>query len=223
MTLQSEAGPPRPGARRPRTNRGSETRRRVAVAAARLFTERGYDGTSMQAIADAAGVHAQTVYLAFGTKAAVLAEAAAFCVDGDVEPGGEPSDRGDPASQLCRFARRQTAVAARLGPLLALVVAAAYNDPEVAAFCEHHRGRDLALARSVVGALEAAGALRHGMSIEDAADVLYTLTSPGSYVQLVGERGWTPERHEQWLAELLCDRLLGSCPVPGKGRRRAEC
>src|SRR6266851_9183696 len=130
MTLDLEHGSARAGARRPRTHRGTETRRRVAVAAADLFSQRGYEGTSMQAIAEAAGVHPQTVYLAFGTKAAVLAEAAA-CIAADDDTRATRTDSSDPVRQLAYFARRQCEISARLGPLFAQVVATAFSEPDV--------------------------------------------------------------------------------------------
>ena len=36
--------------------------------------------------------------------------------------------------------------------------------------------------------------------------------SPEVYRLLVGDRGWRPERYEQWLKEILIDQLL---PPPG--------
>jgi AcrR family transcriptional regulator len=73
--------------------RGSDTRRRIEEAAARVFTANGYNATTMQAIADTAGVHVQTIYLAYGTKAAVLAASAARLVAGDEDPATPPSQR----------------------------------------------------------------------------------------------------------------------------------
>ena len=40
--------------------------------------------------------------------------------------------------------------------------------------------------------------------------------SPEVYRLLVGDRGWPPERYEQWLKEILIDQLLPP-PVPGNG------
>ncbi len=62
-------------------------------AAGRLFVARGYPATTMQAIADEAGVHVQTIYLAYSTKAAVLAAAAARLVAGKDDPATHPSER----------------------------------------------------------------------------------------------------------------------------------
>src|SRR5713101_3204817 len=223
MTLDLEHGSARVGARRPRTHRGTETRRRVAVAAADLFSQRGYEGTSMQAIAEAAGVHPQTVYLAFGTKAAVLAEAAAYIAAGDDHDGATETDSSVPVRQLLCFARHQCEIAARLGPVLTLVVATAYSEPDVAAFCEHNRRACLADARSLVARIEEGGALHPDLSPDEAADILYTLASPDSYLRLVGDRGWSYERYEQWLAELLCARLLRGQNTGTKACSSAKC
>src|SRR5260370_17833852 len=68
--------PPPPAAtstRTPRRPRAQATRRRIRDAARRLFVERGYVATTIEAIAGEAGVAVPTVYLAFGTKPALLA------------------------------------------------------------------------------------------------------------------------------------------------------
>src|ERR687885_660757 len=71
---------------RGRSRRGAETRRRVEQAAAELFVQRGYHSTSMQDIAAAAGVHVQTIYLAYGTKAELLRAAASWKVSEGEDP-----------------------------------------------------------------------------------------------------------------------------------------
>jgi AcrR family transcriptional regulator len=51
-----------------REQRRSETQRTIQAHAIRLFTERGYDTTTVADIAEAAGVSAMTVYRHFPTK-----------------------------------------------------------------------------------------------------------------------------------------------------------
>jgi hypothetical protein len=41
-----------------------------------------------------------------------------------------------------------------------------------------------------------------------ATDILWTLNHPDVYRLLVGDRGWTPDEHEEWLANTLCEQLL---------------
>src|SRR5438309_11992911 len=79
VTGKTEAG-------RRREQRAHETRARIAGAALRLFLDRGYVATTVEAIAAEAGVAPATVYQAFGTKHAVLARALDATIVGDVAP-----------------------------------------------------------------------------------------------------------------------------------------
>src|SRR6478672_4353659 len=74
--------------RRPATRRGAQaraTRRRIVAAAAELFIENGYPATTLDQIADRAGVAVQTVYFHFGNKRTVLKEAVDVAAVGDDE------------------------------------------------------------------------------------------------------------------------------------------
>jgi hypothetical protein len=42
----------------------------------------------------------------------------------------------------------------------------------------------------------------------DAADIIHALASPKVYGLLVVDRGWSPERYESWLRQILIDQLL---------------
>ena len=62
----------------PRTGRrpgGAGTRERIAEAARRLFAERGFDRTSVRAVAAEAGVDPALVHHYFGTKQRLVIEA----------------------------------------------------------------------------------------------------------------------------------------------------
>jgi AcrR family transcriptional regulator len=50
-----------------RAEQAEQTRRRILDAAGRLFIERGYAGTAITAVAQAAGVVPETVYGSLGT------------------------------------------------------------------------------------------------------------------------------------------------------------
>src|SRR5260370_21484086 len=71
---------------RRRESNARETRRRIIEAGLRLFLENGYVNTTVQGIAQAAGVAPATIYQAFGTKHAVLAAALDVTVAGDDAP-----------------------------------------------------------------------------------------------------------------------------------------
>src|SRR5262250_2194480 len=67
------------------------TRQSVVTAAGRLFSERGYAGSSIEAIAEAAGVAVPTVYAAFGNKRSILLAMLAASVN-EAEPSTVPDD-----------------------------------------------------------------------------------------------------------------------------------
>src|ERR687887_1975730 len=69
-----------------RREQAAATRLAILEAGERLFGERGYAGTSVAAIAAAAGVAFKTVYAAFGTKAEVLRALWNLRMRGDEEP-----------------------------------------------------------------------------------------------------------------------------------------
>jgi hypothetical protein len=52
------------------------------------------------------------------------------------------------------------------------------------------------------------GGLRDGLTIREAADVLWATNSPDLYALLVMERGWSATRYERWLADSWCRLLL---------------
>jgi AcrR family transcriptional regulator len=52
----------------PQQERGAETRQRIVDAALELFREKGYDGTTMRAVAQAAGVSLGNAYYYFSSK-----------------------------------------------------------------------------------------------------------------------------------------------------------
>src|SRR6202045_3629252 len=77
------AGGPTPTPRQPTPQAAP---RRILDAARRLFVKRAYVATTIEAIAGEAGVAVPTVYLAFGTKRALLAELLDIAAVGDEEP-----------------------------------------------------------------------------------------------------------------------------------------
>src|SRR6187401_936607 len=69
-----------------RTLQAAQTREEVLRAASRLFSDTGWAGTTLAAIAEEAGVSVETIYNGFGSKKALLREAMDVAVVGDTEP-----------------------------------------------------------------------------------------------------------------------------------------
>ena len=83
----------------PLTDRGRRTRDALVSAARGVFEDRGYDGTRMSDIAEAAGVSHGTVYTWFSTKEAVLMAVVASLVDDLYASLGTPEGT-DPVSRI---------------------------------------------------------------------------------------------------------------------------
>ncbi len=77
---------------------------------------------------------------------------------------------------------------------------------------ERHAGQ-----RRMLALVKGSGKLRRGLTLDRAADILYAVASPDSYRLLVEDRGWSPERFERWLAELLDRVLFDVAPGETKG------
>jgi AcrR family transcriptional regulator len=191
-----------------RQRQALETRRLIAEAAGKLFLERGYAATTMDAIAGDAGVAVSTVYAAFKNKRAILKEIRLAWHDRthareiNAEAAGQP-DLERRLEMVANSNRRQWEIGAGL---IAIYQGAASADREAAAELEEAlRGRRAALDRVVEG-MEVA--LRPDLDVPRAAAILRALCRPEVYQDLVEESGWSPDEYESWLAETLKRELL---------------
>jgi AcrR family transcriptional regulator len=200
-----------------------DTQRAILRAAHDLFVEQGYGRTTISAIAAAAGVSVETIYGAFGSKAALLHRV------WDVTVGGDDQDialherpevlsvRAEPnlARRLHLHAELSTAIVGRFGPFLLALQGAAGVEPAAAEMvAEIDRQR---LAGMTIMAREAAATGQLAVSEEECRDVLWSTTDAVLRHRLVVERGWTEERYAQWLGDLW-ERVLVSRPA-GRGGR----
>lgn len=192
-------------------------RRRVIDAATELFAEHGFGDTSIQRIADEAGVSVQTVYAVFGSKPGILHAVVDVAVGGDDEEvlvRDRPelawvSEERDPEKWLVAMAAFITGAHRRSARLLHLVESVAGSDPalaELAASLNAARRSD-SLFAIANGPIVASAA---GRTEAEAADLLSALGGVPVWIELVERGGWTPERYEAWLLDALRRDLLPS-------------
>jgi AcrR family transcriptional regulator len=191
-------------------------RRAVVDAAHRLFLDRGYGATTIEAISELSDVPAATVYRLFSSKRGILKALLDVSIVGDEEAvpmAQRPHVRAlladpDPAVQLGGFVAIAADVNARVAPIYLVLVSAAGADPEAAALLEELTSQRREGQRMVARSLALAGALRPELRERDAVDVIHALMSPEVYRLLVLDRRWKPPRYETWLTRLLVDQLL---------------
>jgi AcrR family transcriptional regulator len=211
-----------------RKAQAESTRLAILRAAGRLFAEHGYVPTSIDAIAEAAGVSRATVFNAVGGKATILKAAYDVALVGDDAPVALPDRpaslavmaRTDPAAFLDGYAGIMTDVHGRLAPIYEAVRGASSADPEAREVWEAINAERLGGARNVVAGVRARGGLREGVDLAAAADVVWALNDPGLYHLLVNRRGWTPAVFRAWLSEALRWQLMpaGGGDLPSEPR-----
>ena len=211
--LPDDVKPRRPYRSQRRREQALETRERVLDAAARLFTERGFESATVAAIAEEAGVAPETIYAGFGNKRTLLGELVRRAVRGrDEAPVLEQAGPvavaalSDQREQLRRFAADVALRLERVGPLLEVLAMAARSDPGLAELLAKVHGERLANLRSLVEALAANGPLR--IDAEAALDDVWALASPELHRLLTLTRSWDRERYCEWLAGTLTALLL---------------
>jgi AcrR family transcriptional regulator len=199
----------------------------VLDAARRLFLERGYAATTIEAISGASGVPSATVYRLFSSKLRLLQGLFnATLPEGVVGPDGEPAsapdlpqlhallDEPDPRVQVAMFAGIARGILSEGSQVYPILLTAAGSDPQAAELlAAYTRTRERGqghLSRS----LASRGSLRPGLSEQAAADIVHTIASPEVYRLLVTDRGWSPQAYEEWLAAALAGQLLPAAGQP---------
>jgi AcrR family transcriptional regulator len=198
-----------------RRERALATRRRMVGAAYRLFCEKGYVATTMEAIAREAEVAVPTLYFTFRTKGAILGEALGAAVIGFDEPVG-PEDapwyrafeaEPDPRRALKILVENTALILRRVGPLRAAIHGAA-NDPEVAAVYDLGEQRRQEGYGEITRVLAAKRGLRRGLTTARATDILLVLLSPDLFDALENGRNWSAVDGDRWVVEVLSQQLL---------------
>ncbi len=188
--------------------RAQVTRQKVIAAAGPLFVERGYLDTTMAELAAAAGVAVQTLYLSFGSKAAVL-KAVWEGAGPDRPPdwAGALAAAPDGPSALARHVAMTTAAVERRHPLDAVLRAAA-ADPEPAELLAAARAAALDAHARAVDELGERSGFTADLSLQRATDVVATLLAPETYGLLVVQQGWTTPDWAEWALRHLANDLF---------------
>ncbi|MCC6527628.1 MAG: TetR/AcrR family transcriptional regulator [Polyangiaceae bacterium] len=196
--------------------RAEESRERVLDVARRLFATRGYAETTIEAIATEADVAVPTVYAAFQSKRGVLSALMARLVSG--EPGAPPllqtagprrvMAETDPRRMLALFVADLSGVQERVIPTYEVMKSAARTEPDVAELLARMQAYRFSNIETVPAKLAESGALRPGLSVEDAARTIWALASPEVRQMVLTFAGWSGERYRAWLEETLAAVLL---------------
>ena len=198
-----------------RRQAAARTRTAILDAARDLFTERGYAATPMTAIADRAGVALDTVYASVGRKpelARLLIETAISGTDQAIPAEQRDYVRAiqaapDAATKIAIYAAAITAIAPRMALVLGIIQQAA---PDRAGTGPAVGTRSPSAGPRTCAASSPTWPRSHPLRLDpdQAADIVWATNAAEIYQLLVGQRGWTPQRYEHFLADTWHRLLL---------------
>jgi AcrR family transcriptional regulator len=193
------------------------TRARICTAAEDEFLAHGYAGTTVRAIAAAAGVSRPTVELIFGTKARLLKAVIDRATAGDDEPipmlqrnwADAAQANRDARGFVAAFGETLTEAAQRAGRLVLVVLDAARSDAEISAVATQMMRQREIMAEWLVDGLTQRARLRPDLNHREAVDIVWTLMDPAVFERLTQQRAWSPARFEAWFTDSIL-RLLST-------------
>ena len=195
--------------------REAADRNRAAVldASRELLFRDGFHATTVRAVAERAGVSAETVYKTFGGKPGLVKALWDSTLAGDDEPvpmGDRPQIRevlrtAEPGAKLRLYAAFVRGIHERIAPLFTLLTQAG---PDVGEVLETGERERLTGVTAFVTHLDETGVLGPSADPAYLADVLWALAGPQLYTQLTAGRGWSADTYEKWLAATLITMLL---------------
>lgn len=199
-----------------RRERAERSRRATVAAAGELFQQLGYRRTTIAGVAERAGVSAETVYKAFGSKTALVKAVFDRVIAGDDEPvpvarrpaadamRAEPDARVKIAMYARNMARRQQ----RAAWVQILIRDGRHVDDELDEVWQRVLAERLTGMTMLGQHLLDTGGLRAGIGLEEVRDVLWTYIAVELYELLVLERGWPLDRYADWITNAITAALL---------------
>jgi AcrR family transcriptional regulator len=194
----------------------ARARRRAVVRAAReLFERDGFQATTIAAVAESAGVSAESIYKGFGTKAALAKAVFDAVLAGDDEPvpiaerpeaeavRAEPDVRRKLALYVDGLGRRQQ----RSAKIQIVIRDGRHTDQALAGIWRQLLDERL-IGMTMLGRhLHETGQLRPGITVDETADLLWTYIAVEQYELLVLNREWPLDRYTTWLTDALVAAL----------------
>ncbi|BCT78018.1 hypothetical protein SCMU_38600 [Sinomonas cyclohexanicum] len=192
-----------------RREQAEQTRQRILSAARALLTNGTYSSVTMEDIAREASVAPQTIYAVFGNKlrlAEAMVDAGWPHIPPLIAQMEEAAGLRDPEEWLRTMARLHRQVFEPCADLIRFTSVS--GDPRLTArYARIQHGRHERV-QALAPILERSGRRRPDLSAEEAVAVAWTMLGPDNYAHLVYDRGWTPDRYEEWVGQALVDLTL---------------
>jgi AcrR family transcriptional regulator len=186
------------------------TRARILEATLALVEE-AQGPLAMSAIAKAAGLSRQALYLTFEDKADLFVALLRY-VDGRrglVPELAKIRDAPTGTAALLALVDMHARLSPGLKPIADAFELLRRQDPAAERAWQDRLDHRLAGCRAVTARLAAEGRLRPGLDPLAAADLVWTLTSLRTWDELVAQRGWSADEYRERMSALLLSALVG--------------
>ena len=191
-------------------------RRAVVVAAKALFERDGFRSTTIAAVAERAGVSAESIYKGFGTKAALAKAVFDLVIAGDDEPvpvwqrSEADAVRAEPdvRRKIMLYSRGLAARQQRSAKVQTLIRDGGHTDQTLAALWQQLLAERLTGMTMLGRHLIESDQLREGIELDEVRDVLWTYTAVELYELLVVERAWPLDRYAGWIGQAITAALV---------------
>jgi TetR/AcrR family transcriptional regulator, regulator of cefoperazone and chloramphenicol sensitivity len=193
-----------------REQMAQQTRADILRAARRLFAERGYAATSINDIAEAAGVAIQTIYARLGAKRGMLL-ALIDLIDEEAGVGPlaeEVISARTPLAALRAGVRLTRSFQERCGDVIEALFTAAGAEPELADAVAEGQRRHRDGARITIDRIQELHGLRHDVAPQSAQALFALSTNHEAWRELTHGYQLDWDRAENWLVEALSRALL---------------
>ena len=199
-------------ANEPVSTKGAESavRARILKEAWAMIEAGRLDALTMGAVATAAGVSRQTVYVQFGSRAGLLVQMVRERDEANPrrERVGAAVASPDPVEALVALTRALAGWWPDIHPIAHALYAAALTDEAARAAWQDRMAHLHAFTDAVVQRLAEHDLLAHGWDPPLASDWLAAQLNPLGWVLLVKDAGWTQTLYEQRLATIVQDVLV---------------
>jgi AcrR family transcriptional regulator len=213
-----------------RAARVADTEERILAAARTLFLRDGYAATTLAAVAVAARVGQRTVYVRFGTKAALLKRVVDVAVAGDTRPVEMTGRDWFQASltaatlpeRIQAYAHGVSGLMARAGALIAIAWQAEPAEPVIAAAGRAGREATRDAVRLFCTRLRDDGLLPASCDVTWLADTASLVSQAQTWLLGRDTLGWSGDQYSQWLSTTLTRLITAAGSRFEEGDRSAR-
>lgn len=187
-----------------------KTRTRILVAAKKLFQSEGFEGVTIEKLAQLSEVSTPTIYGLFQSKRGVLRALMDDALPADQFEAlvKESKQEKSPKARLAISAKIARYMYDAERAQMDVFRGASVLAPEFKELENERERRRYMRQEETIKAMVKEKSLAHGLSESQARDILWAFTGRDMYRMFVIEQGWTSDEYEIWLAQLLVKTLI---------------